>query len=150
MQLRVYTFGAEAAFEGWLVNALERLESAGSLRVVDALFVQIDVATGEATAFDGGGEGLATMLVPLIDFRLDPAARQRATADALAGPAVRGLVDAMEPGRGLAAVLLEHRSGTPLDLAVLDEAVSRAHGTRAVSTSVEARRLSALSTELWV
>jgi hypothetical protein len=150
MQLQVYTFGAEAAFEGWLVNALERLESDGSLRVVDALFVQTDEATGEATAFDGGGEGLTSMLVPLIDFRLDPAARQRATADALAGPAVREVADAMQPGRGLAAVLLEHRGDSPLDVAILDEAVSRAHGTAVVSKAVEARRLSELSTELLV
>ena len=88
MQLQVYTFGADAALEGWLVTALERLEAGGSVRVVDALFVQTDAATGETTAFDGGGDGLATMLVPLIDFRLDPAARRRATAEALGGSAV--------------------------------------------------------------
>ena len=154
VQLEVYAFGPDAPFEGWLVNALERLEVGGSVRVVDVLFVKTDRVTGEAAIFDARGEGLDTMLVPLLDFRLDAGARERATADALAGPAgvddpgmpaatVRELVDALEPGGALAAVLLEH-----LWVATLDDAVTRADGTPVVSQFVDARRLSEVSTEL--
>lgn len=148
MQLQVYGFGAGAAFDGWIVNALERLEADGSVRVVDALFVQTDPSTGDASVFDAGGEGLTTSLVGMIDFRLDVAARERATTEALTGPAVREVVDALEPGSGLVAVLLEHRGDTPLDAAALDEAVDRAHGASVVSKAVAARRLSEVSTEL--
>ena len=38
-QLLVYTFGPGAGFEGQLVGALERIESGGAIRVLDALFV---------------------------------------------------------------------------------------------------------------
>lgn len=40
VQLLVYAFGPEGAYEGRLVGALERLESGGALRVLDAVFVQ--------------------------------------------------------------------------------------------------------------
>ena len=45
-QLLVHRFGADAAFEGQLVGALERVEADGPRQVLDVLFV----------ARDGGGE----------------------------------------------------------------------------------------------
>ena len=38
-QLLAYTFPPGSAFEGQLVGALERIESGGAMRVLDALFV---------------------------------------------------------------------------------------------------------------
>ena len=52
---------ANAAFEGQVVGALERLESGGALRILDALFVASDEASGELFAIDlhgGTGGGL--------------------------------------------------------------------------------------------
>jgi hypothetical protein len=70
------------ASEGRLVGALERIESGGALHVLDALFVASDPETGELVAIDLRG-GAGSILAELLDFRLDPASRRRATERAL-------------------------------------------------------------------
>jgi hypothetical protein len=147
-QLLVYRFGPGAAFEGQLVGALERMESGGTLRILDALFVAIDAETGDLLAIDlqGGSGGL---IAKLLDFRLDPAARRRAAARALADASgglaqmLRDLGKTLEPGAALAAVLVEH-----VWAGVLDDAVSRTGGSRLASEFVEAETLSELAPEL--
>ena len=49
-QLLVYTFAPVAKFEGQLVGALERVESGGAVRILDALFVTRAPETGELAA----------------------------------------------------------------------------------------------------
>src|ERR1700754_4576724 len=84
VQLLVYRFGPETRFEGGLVGALERMEAGGALRVVEALFVASDPATGELVAIDLRGRGSGGgMTAPLLDFRLDPEARRKATERSL-------------------------------------------------------------------
>ena len=51
-QLLVYRFDADARFEGRLVGALERIESGGTLRIIEALFVARDAESGELAAVD--------------------------------------------------------------------------------------------------
>jgi hypothetical protein len=79
-QLLVYRFGPDAAFEGRLVGALERLESGGTLRILDALFVTTDAKTGDLSAIDLQG-GTGGLIAKLLDFRLDPAAQRRALTE---------------------------------------------------------------------
>ena len=50
-QLLAYTFGSDSRFEGQLVGALERIESDGAMRVLDALFVVREPDSGELSAF---------------------------------------------------------------------------------------------------
>ena len=45
-QLLVFGFGADAAFEGQLVGALERVESGGAVRILEVVFVAADEASG--------------------------------------------------------------------------------------------------------
>ena len=59
VQLLVYRFAADASFEGRLVGALERLESGGTLRIVEALFIANDAETGELAAVDLRSRGRA-------------------------------------------------------------------------------------------
>jgi hypothetical protein len=145
-QLLVYRFNPGARFEGRLVGALERLESGGALRVLDALFVARDPDTGEVSAITVGRRGAGGLVAPLLDFRLDPAARRRATARALEdrpggipGAVVRELADKLEPGAAMAAVLIEHAWRR-----TLDDAVSGTGGTIVVSEFTEAAALSEL------
>ena len=49
-QLLTYRFGSDSRFEGQLVGALERIESGGAMRVLDALFVARAPETGDLTA----------------------------------------------------------------------------------------------------
>jgi hypothetical protein len=148
-QLLVFRFGAGAAFEGQLVGAIERLESGGALRVLDALFVAADEATGELVAInlEGNTGGLTAKL---LNFRLDPAARRRAAErslndDASEGMAqlVRDLGKSLEPGSALAVLLVEH-----VWARAVEDAVGRAGGRALASEFVDAATLSDLAPDL--
>jgi hypothetical protein len=141
-QLLVFGFGANAAFEGQLVGALERLESGGAVRILDVLFVAADEATGDHVAINLKG-GTAGLTAKLLDFRLDPAARRKATERALGEDALRDLGTALEPGTALAAVLVEH-----VWARALEDAVSRVSGRQLASEFVEVESLSELPPEL--
>lgn len=148
-QLLVYRFGPDAAFEGRLVGALERLESGGTLRILDALFVTTDAETGDLSAIDLQG-GTGGLIAKLLDFRLDPAAQRRAADRALADDASGGLAQVLrdlgrtlEPGAALGAVLVEHVWAT-----ALEDAVSRTGGSRLASEFVDAETLSELAPDL--
>jgi hypothetical protein len=129
-ELLVFGFSsAEDGFEGRLAGALERAESGGALRIVRALFVGRDAASGELAVSDlqGGAGGL---VASLLSFRLDRARRRRATEQALQpqGPGVPAealaeLGDMLEPGEAIVAVLVEHAWAS-----VLAEAVARSDG----------------------
>ena len=147
-QLLVYRFGPGASFEGRLVGALERMESGGTLRILDALFVTTEPETGDLLAIDlhGGSGGL---IGKLLDFRLDPAARRRTAERALAdssgglGQLLRDLGETLEPGAALAALLVEH-----VWARTLEDAVARTGGDLLASEFVEAETLSELAPDL--
>jgi len=145
-QLLLYGFAPGADFEGRLVGALERLESGGALRILDALFVMRDAESGEFVAVDPmrGGGG---MVVSLLEFRLDPAKRRQATERALgtdaSGEKLRELENALEPGAAMAALLVEHVWARGLE-----DAVSRTGGTPLASEFTDATALGELASDL--
>jgi hypothetical protein len=144
-QLLLYRFGPGAEFEGRLVGALERIESGGTLRVLDAIFVRSDGETGELEAIAVHGDGAARLVAPLLDFRLDPSKRRRATERALGGDrggAVRNLAAELDKGESMAALLIEHVWAN-----ALEDAVARTGGTPVASEFVEATALAELSAE---
>jgi hypothetical protein len=147
-QLLVYGFGTDANFEGRLVGALERIESGGALRILEALFVASDPGTGELVAVDLQGDS-GGIVAPLLDFRLEPAKRRRATEKALSsahgvpGEMIRELEQALEPGTAVVAVLVEHKWA-----ATLDDAVSRTGGTPLANAFVETTELAELGPDL--
>ena len=132
VQLLLYGFGADADFEGLLVGALERLESGGALKILDALFVHRDAESGEIEIVNLKGDGAGGIAAPLLEFRIDAAARsarrrRRSGAPGGIPPEVLDQLGAtLEPGAALAAVLIDHawrrpsrtpsiaRGGTPL------------------------------------
>jgi hypothetical protein len=148
-QLLLYGFAPGANFEGQLVGALERVESGGSLRILDALFVVSDDETGELAAVDLRSGGAGGMVAPLLEFRLDPAKRREATERALAtdegvpAETLRELGEALEPGTAIAAVLVEH-----VWAGAIEDAVSRTGGTPVAGEFVDARALGELSSHL--
>jgi hypothetical protein len=144
-QLLVYRFDADARFEGRLVGALERIESGGTLRIIEALFVARDAESGELAAVDLRSRGAGSMVGPLIGFRLDPHERQRTTKRALAagGESLRALGDALAPGTAIAAVLVEHHWAR-----TLEDAVAASGGTRHSSEFVDAAALAELGPQL--
>jgi hypothetical protein len=144
-QVLLYGFAPGADFEGQLVGALERIQSGGSLRILDVLFAMRDAETGEFVAVDLRGGG--GMVVSLLEFRLDPAKRRRATERALGsdagGETLGELESALEPGAAVAALLVEH-----VWARALDDAASRTGGTLLASEFVDATALRELASDL--
>jgi hypothetical protein len=150
VQLLVYGFGPDAAFQGQLVGALERIEVGGGMRVLDAVFVTRDADTDELSATAVRGDGAGGVAGPLIAFRLDASDRRRATEHALRDdgkglPAetLRELGRALEPGASMAALLVEH-----LWARALADAVSRTGGTMLVDEFVDAQAIGELGSDL--
>jgi hypothetical protein len=148
-QLLVYGFGPDADFEGRLVGALERIESGGALRVLEALFVASDSETGELVAVDLRGDS-GGIVGSLLGFRLDPAARRHATERALdpdrsgvPPEALRELGNTLKPGAAMVAVLVEHKWA-----GALEDAVARTGGTSLTNAFVETTALAELTPDL--
>jgi hypothetical protein len=149
-QLLSYGFGSDAAFEGQLLGALERLESGGALRILDALFIQNDPETGELVAANLRGDGAGSIVGPLLTLRLDVTERRRITEKTLRDhsrgiPAdtIRALAATLEPGASVAAVLVDHRW-----LQALQDAGSRTGGRLLASEFVNASELAELAPDL--
>lgn len=146
-QFLLYGFGSDADFEGQLVGALERVESGGSLRILDVLFVRREAESGDIDAVDLQGKGAGGVVGPLLGFRLDEAERRRVTERALATGAAAELLSelgaALKPGAALAAVLVEH-----VWRGALDDAAARMGGTLLATDFVDATALADLGAEL--
>jgi hypothetical protein len=145
-QLLAFRFGSDSSFEGQLVGALERIESGGTVRVLDGLFVAREPESGELSAIALSDSPPSRMTSRLLGFRLDPKDRRAATEKALdgeTGEAVRSLAATLSPGSAIAAVLLEHRWAD-----TLADAVARVGGTEIASDFVDASRVSELRSRL--
>jgi hypothetical protein len=150
VQLLAYRFDPGAAFEGQLVGALERIESGGTLRIRDVLFVGRDPQSGELLAIAARGRQQGSLVAPLLGFRLDPAERGRATERALRAydrgsdpNPLRMLGETLAPGGAVAAVLVEH-----VWARAIDDAVARTGGAVLLSGFVADTELTAVSAEL--
>jgi hypothetical protein len=146
-ELLVYRFGADADFEGRLAGALERIETGGALRILDALFVARDAKTAELSAVALRGDGAGGIAGPLIGFRLDPAERRRTTERTLRRGStgvppetMNALGRRLERGEAIAAVLVEHRWAR-----ALDDAVGRTGGTQLLDEFVDATSIGELA-----
>ena len=141
--LRVYLFDPGAVFEGGLVGAVERMKLGLDTKLLDALFVTDDPASGGLAAVDLASGGAGGTFASMLDFRLDPGRRQAVTERTLAehrGGVPRSLIEAitttLEAGAAIFAVL--HTGGAAT---ALDEAVGRSHGRLIASDPVDARAL---------
>jgi hypothetical protein len=150
VQLLAYRFDAGAPFEGQLTGALERIESGGTLRIREVLFVGRDPEGGELIAVAAHGRQPGSLVAPLLGFRLDARERARATERALQSydcdpepNPLRVLAELLPPGGAVAAVLIEH-----VWAHAIDDAVARTGGAELLSAFVGGTELTELTAEL--
>ena len=149
-QLCVYRFGPGAAFEGGLLGAIERMQLGGDAKLLDALFVMCDAATGALDAVDlatGGGDAT---FASLLDFRLDSRRRRSITERTLAEhpggvprAEIEAIGDSLKAGAAILAVLTTGATAT-----VLADAVARCGGRPIADESVDARALAQVGPRL--
>lgn len=138
-QMLAYAFPPGCDFQGQLVGALERIESGGTVRVLDALFVAREPESGELFAVRLGTGGALGSIARLLSFRLEDRVRRSETERALAGsagPLAQSWAAKLEPGAAVAALVVEHAW-----MLALDEAVDRMGGHALASGSVEASEI---------
>jgi hypothetical protein len=145
-QLLTYEFSTDSRFEGQLVGVLERVESGGALRILDALFVAREPDTGELVVVSSSADDSAGMVGRLLSFRLEKHTRRATTKRVLEGPAgdvARGVGANLEPGAAVAAILVEHTW-----MRALTDAVGRMGGTPQVQEFVEEGEIAKLTSRL--
>jgi hypothetical protein len=117
VQALVIGFGPEAKFEGRILEELERLEEAGTVRVLDLLFVRRDADTGDLLALDAQREDLGAIAGALLGFDFDADGdAERPRAEGQAGDGAYGLsredlesvAASLEPGLAAGVLLIEH------------------------------------------
>lgn len=141
--LRVYRLDPGVVLEGGLVGAVERMKLGRDTKLLDALFVTQDPASGGLAAVDLASGGAGGTFASMLDFRLDVDRRRAITERTLAehrGGVPRTLIEAiaatLEAGAAIFAVL--HTGGAPT---VLDDAVERSHGRLIADDPVDAQAL---------
>ena len=120
------------------------------MRIAGALFVARDSDSGDLVAIDLKSDSAGGIVGPLLQFRLEPRERRRATERALS-PGERGvpaetlrqLKETLEPGAAIVAVLLEHEWAH-----ALHDAVARTAGVPLANEFVDATTLGDLAPDL--
>jgi hypothetical protein len=150
VNLRVYRFDSNAVFEGGLIGAIERLELDKEQKLLDALFVRRDTASGALEAVDLRIGGADATFASLLEFRLESGRRQALTERTLSehrGGVPRPLIEAiaatLEAGAAIFAVLQTGPTAT-----VLEDAVVRCGGQRIADEPVDARALAQVGSQL--
>ena len=115
VQLVAVAFGPDARFEGRVLQELERLEQAGTIRLLDLLFVARDAEDDDLVALGYQGESLGGIVGALLGFdfeRRRVAANGAIAADTeafgLGQAEVLALAGALAPGQAAAFMLFEH------------------------------------------
>ena len=139
-QLVAFAFPRGSSFEGQLVGALERVESGGTMRILDALFVAREPESGELAAVSMTADSSAGMVGRLLTFRLEGGTARKSLTDKVLdgrlGPLVRSLAENLEPGEAMAAVLVEHTWAQ-----ILGDGISRMGGAAMHDEFVEVEGL---------
>jgi hypothetical protein len=127
VQILVVGFGEAAHFEGRVVAELERLEAAGTVRVLDLLFVHKDAESGDLIALDVQGPDLGAVAGALLGFESEGdgngslrAPRSGDRTYGLSKDDLEGVARALEPGVAVAVLLIEHTWARPLKQAIRD------------------------------
>ncbi|HVA85099.1 MAG TPA: LuxR C-terminal-related transcriptional regulator [Candidatus Saccharimonadales bacterium] len=120
-QLLVVGSGGGAAFEGRILEEIDRLQGRGVLRLLDALFVTKN-EDGTITRLAIGGDDLGELIVSVVP--LDAAGLFGLLAgNDVSGPDIADanrLAESLTPGDALAFLLVEHRWARPLFDAIAD------------------------------
>jgi hypothetical protein len=155
VQFIAVEFGADARFEGRIVDELARLEERSTLRVLDVLFVRKDEATGELRVLELEGVKLGAVIAKLLGLAVPEAPRRIEGDGAVGGRHVTGLgptqvrvfADALAPGHAAGFLLVELLWAAELRDAIRDtggamlgEGLLGADAIAEVAGELEARR----------
>jgi hypothetical protein len=103
VEMLAVSFEPGVVFQGRIADEIEKLETAGLIRVLDFLFLQKDPDSGALVRIDYDGQGLVSRLIDGDEFDAGGGGANRLTADD-----VRAVATALEPGAAAAFMVFEH------------------------------------------
>jgi hypothetical protein len=117
----------DARLEGRVVLELERLETAGTVRVLDLLFVTVDPSSGDLLAIDVPGSELGAVAGALFGFETDGDGHRSATDASresqtygLSRDDLESVARTFRPGAAVGVLLIEHVWARGLKSAIRD------------------------------
>ena len=123
VQLLAVGFPAGARFEGRIAEELDQLESSGSIRILDFVFLHRDETTGALVRMDyqdGEDEGHVTTMLEGAGGGAADWPQGVGGAFRLTAGDIREAADALDPGTSAAFVIFEHVWARGLKRSILD------------------------------
>jgi uncharacterized membrane protein len=118
VQMLAIGFGAEAKFEGRIIDELAKLENQKTIRMLDLLFVHKDAETGDLLALDYQGEELGAIVGALLGFEFESEEEPAGSAEeeekveshafGLSLREIEAMAASLEPGSSAGFLLVEH------------------------------------------
>jgi hypothetical protein len=116
VQLVAIGFAPDAKFEGRIMEELAKLESLGTIRILDLLFVQKDEGSGDVVVLDVQGDELGGIVGALLGFEFEgsegsPAEAAQADGDHAFGLSqgdIEEVAAGLDPGQAAGFLLVEH------------------------------------------
>ena len=127
VQLLAIGFDPETKFEGNIMDELFRLERPETIRILDLLFVQKDIETGDLLALDYQGEELGAIVGALLGFEFEGDGNQPTEPSGVEGHAfglsqreIQDIAASLAPGSSAGFLLIEHVWARELKRAIRD------------------------------
>ena len=123
VQLLAVGFPAGSRFEGQIAEALDQLESAGTIRILDFVFLHRDAQTGTLVRMDfqeGADEGHVTTWLEGDGGVADDAPQGASGAFRLTPGDIREAAEALDPGTSAGFMIFEHVWARGLKSAIAD------------------------------
>ena len=108
VQLMSVGFEPGANFEGRIADELARLESEGTIRILDLLFVGRDTDSDELVILEHQEETMGAVVGALLGLKLDDAEDTSGHAFGMSAGEIAEMGAALPPGGSVGLLLIEH------------------------------------------
>jgi uncharacterized membrane protein len=120
VQLMSVGFEPGANFEGRIADELARLESEGTIRVLDLLFVARDTDSDELVVVEHQEESMGAVVGALLGIQVDDADDASEHAFGMSASEIEEMGAALPPGGSAGLLLIEHVWARELKRAIRD------------------------------
>jgi uncharacterized membrane protein len=120
VQLMSVGFEPGANFEGRIADELAKLQSEGTIRLLDLLFVARATDSDELVVLEHQEESMGTVVGALLGLQLDSAQAEGERSFGMSTAEIEEMGAALPPGGAAALVLIEHVWAGDLKRAIRD------------------------------
>ena len=120
VQLMSVGFEPGANFEGRIADELARLESEGTIRVLDLLFVARDTDSDELVVLEHQEESMGAVVGALLGLRLDDAEAGSEHSFGMTAGEIEAMGESLPHGGSVGLLLIEHVWARGLKRAIRD------------------------------